>query len=164
MRTQLMTRARSAYAVAAIAAFSLFGPPSIHVRSVTPTTTGAPAGAVLLIEGRHHDELGKMNVSGRAEGMQDGKRVTKPLSLTKVSTGHFAVTRQWAEGTPWVLVLTVEQGDEGHNGVAEALVKIDAKGSIVGIEHLKPDVVSGTKKPLRVVEKDVVAALSSIPR
>jgi len=164
MLATFTVHARGVFAAAALATAVVLGPPSIHVTAVTATTKGAPTGAVLLMEGKHHDELGRMTMSGRAEAMQNGKRVTKPLSLSKLSEGHFAITRQWTDGTPWVLVLTVEQGDEGHNGVAEALVKVDARGNIVDISHRRPDVVTGTRKPLRVVEKDVLEALSSIPR
>jgi hypothetical protein len=163
MRTQVTSRAHGAFAIAALSALALFGPPSIHVSTVAANTAGAPAGAVLLIEGKHHDEMGKLSMRARAETMQNGKRVTKPLSITRVSEGRYALARQWAMGTPWVLVITAEQENHGH-GIAEALVKVDARGTILGIEHRKPDIVASNKQPARVVERDVLAALSSIPR
>lgn len=164
MRTQFASRIRSSFAVATIAA-SFFGPPSIHVRAVTPSTTGAPAGAVLMIEGRHHTSLGSFDIIGRAESVQNGKRITKPIALTKASTGLFAVTRQWETGSPWVLVFSAEQGDDGVHGIAEALVRVDARGAIVDIEHHNPAIVANKAvMPKPITEKEVVAALASIPK
>jgi len=66
-------------------------------------------GAVLVVTGGHHQDSDKPAVTGRLEGIQGGRRVTKPIVITASSTrGQFGVTRQWVAGSPWVLVFTVE--------------------------------------------------------
>lgn len=164
MQDRPASRARSTFAIAAFAAL-FFGPPSIHVRTVTPATKDAPAGAVLMIDGKHHTSLGNFDIIGRAESFQNGRRVTKPLTLTRISTGLFAVSRQWENGSPWVLVFSAEQGDDGVHGIAEALVKVDARGTIVDIQHRNPAIVNNkVVVPKAVGESDILTALQSLQR
>ena len=113
---------------------SAFGPPHIVVKPVTDPAS-APAGAVFLLEGEHHSETDLLTLTGRAEAIVNGKRVTKPLMLVKSSGGHYSVTKQWDAGAPWILVIAAEQGEHGSHGVAEALVKIDATGKVMSIDY-----------------------------
>ena len=154
-------RARGLFAVGAVAALSLFGPPQIAVRAAVSGAPGVPAGAVLVIEGKHHSDHGGLAVTGRAETMRGGQRVTTPLKLTKTGTDAYAVARQWEAGTPWVLVFTAEQAEGGSHGIAEALVKIDSRGAIIGIEHPRANIVSNAKAH-RIGEKEVAAALATL--
>ena len=111
-----------------------FSPPRILVKPVS-NPAAAPAGAVFLVEGEHHSETDLLTITGRAEGMVSGKRVTKQLTLVKASGGQYSLTKQWDAGSPWVLVLTVEQGAGGSHGVAEAIVQIDAAGKLLNIDY-----------------------------
>ena len=154
-------RARTLFAAGAVAMLTLFGPPQIAVRAAVAGAPGVPAGAVLLIEGKHHSDHGGLAVTGRAETMRGGQRVTVPITLTKTGTDAYAVAKQWEAGTPWVLVFTAEQAEAGSHGLAEALVKIDRRGAIVGIEHPRPNIVSKGKAQ-RIGEKEVAAALARL--
>ncbi len=121
-------------ASASITATAMFGPPSISVRQVTPGMP-VPAGAVLVVAAHHHVQTELLAVTARAEGIQNGKRISKPLQLTNQSDGTYAVLKQWEDGTPWVLVFAAEQGPEGKHGIADALVRVDRSGAIRGIEY-----------------------------
>jgi len=154
-------RSRALFAIGAVVAFTLLGPPQITVRAATAGAPGMPAGVVLLIEGRHHSDHGGLAITGRAETVRAGKRVTTPLTLTKTGADMYAVSRQWEAGTPWVLVFSAEQAEQGNHGLAEALVKIDGRGAIVGIEHPRGNIVANARVQ-RIGEREVAAALATL--
>jgi hypothetical protein len=147
--------------VGSIALGLAFGPPRITVRPVTDPSK-APAGAVLLVESMHHNEIADLDVTGRAEGFANGKRVTLPLRLTHQTVGHYALTKQWQDGTPWVLVLAAEQGSNGSHGVAEAIVKVDASGAFASIDYPAAGWIAKTDTPKRTSAADIEAVLSSM--
>jgi hypothetical protein len=155
---------RSALIALALGTFgttALFGPPRITVRQVTDPSS-APPGAVLLIEGIHHDEMGKLLVTGRAEGLRQGQRIERPLTLNRIDDGHYSVTRQWSAGMPWVLVFAVEQGEHASHGVAEAMVQVSAEGKIIGIEHRQPAWIANSSEPRRISSREIGDALSRL--
>lgn len=152
--TQLIT-------IAAVSLSALFGPPRIQVTEVTPGRA-APAGAVFLVEGHHHQESATLSITGRAEGMKNGQRISTPLTLVPAGGGRFAVTRQWTTGTPWVLVLAAGEGDNGAHGVAEALVKIDAAGKLVGIDYPAAGWIGKSDTPRRASADDISAVLVTL--
>ena len=161
-----MSLALPRYAMHALAAASLtvtasFGPPHITVRPVT-NQPDAPAGAVLLVESMHHTQIADLDVTGRAEGLVNGKRVTVPLRLTRQSVGHYALTQQWQNGTPWVLVLTAEEGTNGAHGVAEALVKVTAAGAFASIDYPAAGWIDKSNVPKRTSAAEIDAALTSM--
>ena len=149
------------FAIAALSWATAFGPPRISVKDVTPADK-VPAGAVLLVEGHHHQDASALAITGRAEGMQNGRRVTLPLVLVDVGNGRFSVARQWSAGTPWVLVLAAGDGNPDAHGVAEALVKIDATGKIVGIDYPAPGWIAATSKARVTSAADVAAVLATL--
>lgn len=161
MQSSPIARSPRLFAIGAIAALALLGPPQIHVRAARSGEAGVPAGAVLVIEARHHADHGSLAVTGRAEGMRAGKRVTQPITLTSTGSGSYAVTRQWKAGSPWVLVFSAEQKEGQNHGLAEALVKIDSRGTIVNIETPRASIVA-TGTPDRIGEKAIAAALAAI--
>ncbi|MCA0374496.1 MAG: hypothetical protein LCH84_02430 [Gemmatimonadetes bacterium] len=140
-------------------AAALFGPPHLTVTAVAPqpATPGAPAFTVAIEH--HHEDVA---VTARAEGVQRGVPVTRALTLVRRDSTHYTVARQWDAGTPWVLVLAVEQGEGGRHGVAEAVVSIDARGAVQGITYTTPGFVDGTKEPRRVTRREVQAALAKL--
>ena len=159
--TRLTLHAATIVTVALSAAATAFSPPRITVRPVTDPST-APAGAVLLVESRHHTQIADLAVTGRAEGFQNGKRVSMPLRLVHISVGHFSLAKQWQDGTPWVLVLSVEEGSNESHGVAEALVKVDASGRFASIEYPAAGWIGSTNTPKRISAADVDAALAGL--
>lgn len=147
--------------IAAVSLTAMLGPPRIQVTEVTPGHT-APAGAVLLVEGHHHQDAAALTISGRAEGTKNGQRVSMPLTLIPAGGGRFAVTRQWTVGTPWVLVMSAGEGDDGAHGVAEALVKIDASGKLVGIEYPAAGWIGKSDTPKRTSPDEITAVLQTL--
>ena len=154
-----------AFSIAAISVSSAIGgalgPPRITVRPVTDAAA-APAGAVLLIEASHHSDIADLNVTARAEGLVSGKRVSLPLRVTRQSVGHFSLTRQWQTGTPWVLILSAEQGANGEHGVAEAIIKVDASGAFAAIEYPAAGWIGRTDTPKRTAPAEIEARLASL--
>ena len=159
--TRLTLHAATIVTVALSAAATAFSPPRITVRPVTDPST-APAGAVLLVESRHHAQIADLAVKGRAEGFQNGKRVSIPLQLVHTGVGHFSLAKQWQDGTPWILVLSAEEGTNGENGVAEALVKVDAAGRFASIEYPAAGWIGITNTPKRISAVDIDAALAGM--
>jgi hypothetical protein len=137
-----------------------FGPPSVTVEVVTNPDRAPIQGAVLMVTGRHHGEPAP--VTGRAEGLVAGKRISRPLTMTAGrSTGLYGVTRQWESGQPWVLVFTVAEAVHDSNGVAEAMVPVGADGRIGRIES--PMGKWGTTPwPRRVTQAEIDAALERL--
>lgn len=152
---------RHLLATAAISTAALLGPPHITVRAVPVGARGLPADAALLVQGEHHSDRELLTVTGRAEGVQGGRRVTRPLTLAPRGKSEYVVTRQWSRGTPWVLVFAAEQGPDGRHGVAEAMVKVDAAGAVTGIEHPK-SAWTDRNQPRRLTEREIRAALESL--
>src|SRR5689334_6887478 len=93
----------------AATALALFGSPHIRVTEVTGTPP--TPGAVLAVVTQHHTQEEDADVTAEATTMRNGQRSTKPLTVTKgAERGHYGVTKQWEDGTPWVLVFTIKQG------------------------------------------------------
>lgn len=160
--TRVALRAASFATIALSTAFSgAVGPPHITVRSVA-AGMDAPAGAILLIETKHHTDPANLSVTGRAEGIVNGKRVSTTLQFARQSLGHYSLTRQWQAGSPWILVLSAEQGPDGKHGVAEAIVKVDASGTVNSIEYPAAGWVNRTEMPKRTSAADIDAMLSSM--
>lgn len=152
---------RAMLAVASLATVALFGPPRINVTQ--PSGTPPVAGAVLLIEGHHHTEEKVPDVSGRMLSMRNGQRVERPVSLTAYGEpGHYAVTKQWENGSPSVLLFRIRQGVGGAHGTAEALVKVDATGRIVSIEALMERNARGDVYPRAVKDEDIAKAFGEL--
>ncbi len=152
----LLAPSRLALSLLAATSFAAaFGPPHISVREVRSSTPGG----MLAIEATHHDETANLNVVGRAEGRRDGKRVALPLKVVRTGKGQYSVAKQWQTGTPWLLVLTAEDGPGGAHAVAEAFVKIDATGVVSGIEYPAPGWVGKTNTPKRTAAKEIDAIL-----
>jgi hypothetical protein len=141
----------------------LFGPPSIRVEAVANPATAPVKGAVFMITGRHHGATEGFSVTGRAEGLVAGKRVSHPLTLIPAagSPGVYGVTRQWDAGEAWVLVFSVDDPDHGDHGWAEAAVRIAANGRVMGIDYPlgKWD---ATPWPRRVAAAEIDAALAAM--
>jgi hypothetical protein len=150
-------------ALLASSAALLLGPPSIRVEAVTSPGTAPIKDAVFIVTARHHGEVAGFTVTGRAEGLVDGKRITRPLTLAPVpnNPGVFGVTRQWDAGRPWVLVFSIDEPDHGDHGWAEAAVRVAAGGKVLGIDYPigKWD---ATPWPRRIAAAEIDAALAAM--
>ncbi len=63
-----------------------------------------------------------------------------------------------------VLVFTVEQGDAGKYGVAEAIVRVAADGRVLGIEKLRATNQRGDNYPRAAAAKEIETALATLAR
>jgi hypothetical protein len=134
----------------------LAGPPHMTVRTMPLSSNTA-----FELDVEHHTEPEQMAVTGRAEGLRNGTRVSVPLTITRKDAAHFSVTRQWDRNAAWVLVFSAEQGPQGQHGVVEAVVSIEANGTIRGVEYIKPE-VRKDGKPLAATTLKVNQALQSL--
>lgn len=142
-----------------------FGPPSITVTAVNGKTAPTP-GAVFMIHSEHHHDDYPLTAKARAEGLVNGRRVSQPVALVAVpgKAVTWTATQQWRVGQPWVLVFTVEQGDDGRYGVAEAIVRVAADGRVVGIERLRATNQHGDNYPRAAAAKEIESALATLTR
>jgi hypothetical protein len=148
-------------AAAALTAAAFWGPPRVTVTQVsgTPPTPGA----VLAVHAEHHTDEEKPQLTGRALAQRGTERINRPITLAAAGAkGRYGVSKQWEDGTPWVLVFTIKQGDHGDHGTAEAMVKIDAAGKIVGIENAMQSNARGDRYPTAFQDAQLDAALASL--
>lgn len=141
---------------ALFSAHLVLGPPHITVRPVT-----AAGVTTFELDVEHHTAPEDLTVTGRAEGVRAGKRVSIPLTITRTSIGHFAVARQWDAGAAWVLVFSAEQGPNGTHGVVEGIVSLESSGAVKKIEYTTPG-FSLLKKPTRVDAAHIDRALADL--
>lgn len=145
------------------AAGLLFGPPSIKVEPVTNPATAPVKGAAFMIVARHHQSADSVAVTGRAEGIVAGARVTRVLTLTPTERhGVFGVTRQWDAGQPWVLVFTVAGKVHEEGGLAEAVVRVSKAGEVLGIDYPMGKLAGGYPWPRKATPEEIDSALTSM--
>jgi len=143
----------------------LFGPPSIKLEEMRNPDTAPVRGAVFMLTAHHHQETAGVSVTGRAEGVVAGKRVTRALKLTPAAgDGLYGITRQWDAGQPWVLVFTIDAPSHDSSGYAEAVVRIAADGKTLGIDYPLGKLPGGTPWPRRITATEIDAALSAMTK
>lgn len=144
--------------VVPLAAFAMLGPPRITV-----THQGVRGDTVAFVHGQHHTDLTDVPVTGRLETVASGQRISYAIKLDKLpSAGRYVIRRVWDTARPVVLVLTLEQGDHGEHGVAEAVVRVAAGGTVVGVEYPRGSGVFGAQTPRRATPAEITAALDQL--
>jgi len=115
---------------AALASPALAGPPWVSIETPANPFDRATRGAFFVVRTYHHGTPIALQVRGMLEGIVDGERVSRPVTLERTGTiGLWAVkTAPPADGA-WVLVVLAGDGDYA----ATALVDV-AGGRIRGIE------------------------------
>ena len=112
---------------------ALVGPPWISIEYPGNPLDRSARDAYLLVHTYHHQTPTAGALRGEAVTWENGRRRAIPLRFGTTSrTGVFTLTKQWTDGTPWVLVITY--GDDGHGGGATALVSVNAAGSVARVE------------------------------
>jgi hypothetical protein len=159
------------YAAIPVAVALLFGPPRIEVKQVANPATAPVRGAVLLVTASHHQTNDEgIHVSGRAEGLVAGKRVTRTLTLTQLgSKRDFAVLPQWDRGTPWVLVFTItEDAHDDALAAAEAVLPVNPDGSFGRVTYpMGTQTIGSTRAypwPRRVTAGEIDSTLRALRR
>jgi hypothetical protein len=142
----LAVLALSAGALAGSATPAHAGPPWISIELPANPLDPTTRGAFLLVHTFHHDAVMSEALSGRAEGMVNGRRQTINLTFENTSrAGVRALRKSWPDGGTWVLVLKT-----GQHGDATALVGIGSDGTVRSINvptetrgsHIVPTAVS----------------------
>ena len=142
-------------AAVAIATAVLLGPPRIAV-----TTDDLPKGAVAMVEAQYHTDHGDARVYGTAYSHEAGKRIEREVTLRKLDANHYQVNNTWG-AMPVALVLGVAQ-DHGDFGAAEALVRVDRTGRVLGIDIAKTNPIIGSSMPRRVNDREIEGALQAL--
>lgn len=148
-----------ALAVGAVC-FVTVGPPRLTVSTATPAQQADGVALVGRVDDHGHDVISSL--TGRRESLVNGVRTSTPLVIVRKS-GDFTVTKQWPAGQPVLLVLTAERGAGGTQGVAEAIVKINAAGAIASVEYPRPGFEAGGE-PRRTNATELEKALRSMAR
>lgn len=160
MNVRLRSFPRSA-ALAAVASFCLAataaaGPPWISVEIPANPHDPATRGALMLVRAYHHGTGVATTVTGVAEGIVDGRRVSIPLDVARTrSAGVYAVARPELDPGRWVLVLRLR---DGHSS-ATALVPLSSSGEVAGATVPARRSGDGWTIPREVSDADVEAAL-----
>lgn len=117
--------ALAALILAALPAAALAGPPWISIELPANPFDATTRGAFLVVHAYHHGTPMAAPISGTAEGLVNGERKAIPLRFERTSrSGVFALRNQWGAAGRWVLVITVSQGDDDREDVAQAVVEI----------------------------------------
>jgi hypothetical protein len=135
------------------------GPPWISVELPANPHHASTRDATLLVRAYHHSTLLNAPVSGLAEGIVDGKRVSLPLELRPTNQpGVFAVKTPLPRGGTWIMAITLT---ESKTATATALVTVDTRGRIVAVDVPHTRTRDGWMVPRRVEKGDIERALNA---
>ena len=148
--------------VAATTAFAppaaLKWPPWLSIEAPANPFDPATRGAVMLVHGMTHDGVVKVSdLSGSAEGIEDGRRRSIPLRFEATPrSGVFALQRQWPEEGTWLIRITLAR--------TTAIVTLDSLDNVASV-RVPTDLVRGQPIPRAVGagEIDSTLALSARP-
>jgi hypothetical protein len=109
---------------------AMFGGPWISIESPVNPYVASQAGGLFVVHTYVHMNPSDLPVSGRAEGIVDGKRRTVPFKLASSGQmGTYVVRREWGEKGIWTVLLTAMP--EAKNGWSiQAVVNVGADGEI----------------------------------
>jgi hypothetical protein len=147
--------------VAATTAFALPAvlkwPPWLSIESPTNPYDPATRGAVMLVHCRTHDgEVKVSDLTGSAEGIDNGRRRSIPLRFEATpQSGVFAVQRQWPEEGTWLIRVTLAR--------TTAIVTLDSVGNVASV-RIPTDVVRGQPIPRAVGAREIDSTLALAAR
>lgn len=116
-------------------------------------------GAVLVVRPTGCHEPAKARLTATAEGIVDGKRQSRPVTLHAVGEGVYTVRQEWPAEGAWVLSLTGTYRGQ----TTSALVELGAGGAVVS------RTAGGTDLPVHLIHgkagrDDLASALASAQR
>ena len=134
------------------------GPPWIAIEYPANPHDAGTRGALLTVRTYHHGALVSYDLTGTAEGLVNGKRVSAPLDIRRLSTaGTFAVRWKKPDAGTWVLVIS-SMRDGQH--AATAMVTIDGAGRVAGVTVPSDPIEGGRwQVPRRVGANEIDAML-----
>jgi hypothetical protein len=135
-----------------------FGPPRVEVHH-----HDLPSGVLARIETHVHVELDEADVRARVVSMRDGALRTTPVTLQVIEAGHrYELRRAGPAGDAHLVVVTVEQGPKGEHGAAEAVIAIDARGTIRDVTYPMGRWYDIRNAPRRATERELARALEGV--
>ena len=143
------------------------GPPWISIEIPANPLDAPTSGAALLVHTYHHGDPAGYPLTGTAEGLVDGERVSIDLELTKTSRPSVrAVKQQWPEKGYWVLTFKVSRGGDAE---ASLVVELGPDGGVAESDYYSLTTTVLSTRSVQVVAGDVDAkkidkALSAMAR
>ena len=108
------------------------GPPWISVELPSNPHESSTRGAFFLVHTYHHGTPMQFPLSGRAEGLVNGRRQTVQLEISATDKpGVYAVRYRPVTDGAWVLVFNLGKGEDGSAGM---LVTIGKQGQVASVE------------------------------
>jgi hypothetical protein len=109
---------------------AMFGGPWISIETPVNPYVASTTGALFVVHTYIHQNPADLPVSGRAEGLVDGKRRSVPLTLARsTQTGTYLVRPEWGTKGIWTVLVTAMP--EARNGWSiQAVVNVGADGEI----------------------------------
>jgi hypothetical protein len=133
------------------------GPPWISVEYPTNPHHPSTRDAAFLVRLYHHSESIDVPVSGRAEGMIDGRHKVVDVKVAKTTLpGVFAVSGLPKVGGAWVVVITMNES----GNPASAIVTVGADGAPLAVTVPSTRTHDGWTVPREATPKDVMAQLT----
>lgn len=143
----------------ALAAAAHGGPPWISIELPANPHHATTRDASMLVRAYHHSSALNAALTGTAEGIVDGRRISLPLELRRTNqAGVYAVSTPLPKGGTWIMAITVS---ESESSTATALVTVDPRGRIVAVEVPSRKTRDGWTVPRRVEPDEIEAALRS---
>jgi hypothetical protein len=157
MRTPFRIAGACAAALVLVAwTSSPVGPPWISIEHPPSPYDASTRGAFLLVHAFHHGTPANFPVLGTAEGIVDGKRVSRRLEFARASrTGVYALAKQWSGEGVWTLVISAKQAE---NDSVTALVELAPSGQVASVV-VPTERRDGWDIPKAVSMRDVDTAL-----
>jgi hypothetical protein len=132
MHTQRIRAAAIVATLFVAAAPLLAGPPWISVEHPSNPHHPATRGATFLVRAYHHSTALTVPVTGTAEGLVRGERLTVPLDIrVTAEPGVYAVHSETPKEGTWILVVTLTEGPKAS---ATAVVRLGREGRIAAVD------------------------------
>ena len=113
---------------------------------------------VLLVRTYGCNEPQNAKISGTAEGLVEGRRVSVPVRLKNIDKGVFAIKQQWPAGNTWVLAFSGTY--RGHH--TSTLVTLDAQGKVAVKKTAKGTELDVRILPRKLSSNDIENALERL--
>jgi hypothetical protein len=155
MRTSAVTLMLAA-ALTIGAAPAAAGPPWISVEYPTNPHHPTTRNAAFLVRIYHHSTSIQAKVTGRAEGMVDGRRTSRPLTVEPTALpGVYAVSGLPDGRGDWVAIVTMADG----SAIASAVVTLGPGGAVSSATVPSDRTADGWSVPRAVTDADIALGL-----
>jgi hypothetical protein len=141
-----------------VSGVAMSGPPWIAIEYPVNPHDPNTRGAFMTVHTYHHGDLMSYDITGRAEGLVNGKRVSSKLDIKRLpQAGSYVVRWQKPAEGSWALVITTTR-DGNH--MASALVDINAQGKVASVTVPSSPIEGGRwQVPRQVASAELDAAL-----